>query len=122
MPKSVLTFPEHRLLQQMDEPPKVVLELSLPAELIFFEGHFPEKAILPAVSQIFMAERLFKHHCPVKLSFVALKRLKFRRPIVPVDRINLELSFNPDKTLLSFRYYDDQETKSTGHIQFEAQP
>ena len=119
MPKPVLTFPEHRLLQQVDDPPQIIVDLSLPPELIFFEGHFPEKAILPAVSQIFMAEQLFKRYCPMPLRFIALKRLKFRRPIVPVKSIKLELSFNPDKSLLSFRYYDDKENKSSGHILFE---
>ena len=116
-----LKFPTHRLLKKTVEPPEVILELSLPAELIFFEGHFPEKAILPAVSQIFIAEQLFKEHFPFKLKFVALKRLKFRRPIVPVNQLKLELSFQPDKSLLSFRYFDEHETKSTGHILFKTQ-
>ena len=119
---TVIKFPDHHLLQQTDNPLTLIIELSLPPELIFFEGHFPEKAILPAVSQIYMAEKLFKQYCSLKLSFVALKRLKFRRPIVPVEPMKLELSFNAEKSLLSFRYFDDQETKSTGHIQFAVQP
>jgi hypothetical protein len=66
-----------------------------------------------------MAEQLFKEYFPVKLNFVALKRLKFRRPIVPANSIKLELTFTRDKSLLSFRYYDDEENKSSGHILFE---
>ncbi len=75
---------------QSSSPNKARIALSVAADCVYFEGHFPDFAILPGLTQITwveqLAERLFGTH-----GFAGLKALKFVRPIRPDSTVLLEL-------------------------------
>src|ERR1041385_5543973 len=64
----------------------------------FFQGHFPEKAIMPGVlivesmAQVACALFLSKPEAKNKLAFfMGMEEIKFRKPVVPGDRLELKV-------------------------------
>ena len=64
----------------------------------FFQGHFPEKAIMPgvliveAMAQVACALFLHKPEAKNKLAFfMGMEEIKFRKPVVPGDRLELKI-------------------------------
>jgi len=66
----------------------------------FFQGHFPEKPIMPGVlileSMAQTAALLMLHEIPDRdnklLYFAAIDNARFRRPVVPGDQLKLEVT------------------------------
>jgi len=64
----------------------------------FFQGHFPEHAIMPGVlivesmAQVACALFLSKPEAKNKLAFfMGMEEIKFRKPVVPGDRLELKV-------------------------------
>jgi 3-hydroxymyristoyl/3-hydroxydecanoyl-(acyl carrier protein) dehydratase len=64
----------------------------------FFQGHFPEKAIMPgvliveAMAQVACAMFLSKPENKNKLAFfMGMDEIKFRKPVSPGDRLELKV-------------------------------
>src|ERR1051325_2343925 len=64
----------------------------------FFQGHFPERAIMPgvliveAMAQVALALFFFKPAMQNKLAFfMGMEEIKFRKPVVPGDRMELKI-------------------------------
>ncbi len=64
----------------------------------FFQGHFPEHAIMPgvliveAMAQVACALFLSKPEAKNKLAFfMGMEEIKFRKPVVPGDRLELKI-------------------------------
>ncbi len=64
----------------------------------FFQGHFPDRAIMPgvliveALAQVACALFLFKPDAKNKLAFfMGMEEIKFRKPVVPGDRLELKV-------------------------------
>ncbi|OGR91617.1 MAG: 3-hydroxyacyl-[acyl-carrier-protein] dehydratase FabZ [Elusimicrobia bacterium RIFCSPLOWO2_01_FULL_59_12] len=64
----------------------------------FFQGHFPERAVMPGV---LIVESLAQVACALFLSrpafkdklafFMGMEEIKFRKPVVPGDRLELKI-------------------------------
>src|SRR6202142_4201513 len=64
----------------------------------FFQGHFPEHAIMPgvliveAMAQVACALFLYKPEAKNKLAFfMGMEEIKFRKPVLPGDRMELKV-------------------------------
>src|SRR5690349_12907617 len=64
----------------------------------FFQGHFPDRAIMPgvliveAMAQVACALFLSKPDSKNKLAFfMGMEEIKFRKPVVPGDRLELKV-------------------------------
>jgi beta-hydroxyacyl-ACP dehydratase FabZ len=64
----------------------------------FFQGHFPEHAIMPgvliveAMAQVACALFLSKPEAKNKLAFfMGMEEIKFRKPVVPGDKLELKI-------------------------------
>ena len=80
------------------------IAFTLPADLIFFEGHFPERAVLPGLAQVHMAVLLAHRLWGGSPSDANLARLKFRRVLMPGDAVVLTLKWKADIGRLWFNY------------------
>jgi beta-hydroxyacyl-ACP dehydratase FabZ len=65
---------------------------------LFFQGHFPDRAIMPgvliveAMAQVACALFLSKPENSNKLAFfMGMEEIKFRKPVVPGDRLELKV-------------------------------
>lgn len=102
MPENAMGKPTQAALKTLFDPRAVQavmreksdtaasLVVSVPPDCAYFEGHFPDFAILPGLAQVhwveLLSERLFRIR-----GFVGVKALKFVRPIRPDSTVVLDL-------------------------------
>ncbi len=108
-----IEFPEVRAGSEPDR-----LSLRVPEELYWFEGHFPNDPILPAVVQVHWAMHFAQQLGIDTKQFRGLPRLKFMQIVRPNDELLLELDRRPNR--LDFRYLRDGLVCSRGSIAFES--
>jgi 3-hydroxymyristoyl/3-hydroxydecanoyl-(acyl carrier protein) dehydratase len=135
MSKPDLTlFPVLKGTRQLDSN-EVVLELFIPEELAYLNGHFDQIAIVPGVTQIhwavYYAQQNFNklidaHQLTNVLSaeqtpfdgFYEMQVIKFKSLIFPKTTINLNLRFIDDSKKLYFRFYSETQEFSSGRLYF----
>ena len=106
------------LLQRRDEAGRIELELEVPRDNRWFEGHFPEFAILPGVVQIGWAAHFAHELHHMGPGVVAMDQIKFKRPILPRARITLILRPDRPAGKLRYEYRDAEHSYSSGTLQF----
>ena len=88
------------------EENKIALEFVIPITSDFFDGHFPEYKLLPAVAQFEVVTRFSKKYFGTERYVPNIKRIKFSAPIRPDTRIHLELKHNVSKGTVQFNMAD----------------
>lgn len=89
---------------------------TLPSDLIFFNGHFPDRAILPGVAQAHLAVLIAQRLWGDWPADANLARLKFRRVLLPGDAVVLKLKRNAAIGRVSFVYMFGDIDASQGEI------
>jgi acyl-CoA synthetase (AMP-forming)/AMP-acid ligase II len=112
------TLPLQRLLAKDVE--HAVFELIAPRDLLYFDGHFPNRPILPGVVQVNWAIYYARQCFDLPPSFRAIRGLKFQRVISPEMPFTLELVHEPSKCSLSFKISSHLGSHSHGRILFGA--
>jgi 3-hydroxymyristoyl/3-hydroxydecanoyl-(acyl carrier protein) dehydratase len=84
----------------------VVLEFVIPASCDFFDGHFPQYKLLPAVAQFEIITRFSRKYFSTQRYLPNIKRIKFSAPIKPDTKIHLELTYKKDKGSVTFNMSD----------------
>ena len=88
---------DEKILSQ--EENKISLEFTIPETSDFFDGHFPEFKLLPAVAQFEIITRFSR-------KYFKTQRIKFSAPIRPNSKIQLDLTNNLSKGTVSFNMAD----------------
>lgn len=96
----------------------VVLELHIPADLLYFDGHFNTQPILPGVAQLNWAIILGRRYFDLPPVFKTVHTLKFQKIITPDSTVTLELQHEPSKAALHFRLYSASGQHASGRIVF----
>ena len=86
----------------------VSLEFVIPATSDFFDGHFPEYKLLPAVAQFEVITRFSRKYFGTQRYVPNIKRIKFSAPIRPETKIHLDLTFKKEKGTVTFNMADAQ--------------
>lgn len=84
----------------------VVLEFVISATCDFFDGHFPQYKLLPAVAQFEVITRFSRKYFGTQRYVPNIKRIKFSAPIKPDTKIHLELTYKKDKGSVTFNMSD----------------
>lgn len=88
------------------EEDKITLEFVIPGTSDFFDGHFPEYKLLPAVAQFEVVTRFSRKYFKTQRYVPSIKRIKFSAPIRPETKVRLNLSKNTAKGTVSFEISD----------------
>lgn len=88
------------------EDDKISLEFVIPGTSDFFDGHFPEYKLLPAVAQFEVVTRFSRKYFGTQRYVPSIKRIKFSAPIRPETKIHLDLTRNVAKGTVSFNMQD----------------
>lgn len=92
--------------------------ITLPENLIYFDGHFDQIQVLPGVVQMHWVIDLALRHLNVAGEFSGIDNMKFMRLIQPGQHLGLEISYNRAKDLIEFIYSDGDKKLSSGKIRF----
>lgn len=115
-PRPAPVRPHLRLLER--GPLRVLLELTVPADLLYFDGHFPGAPILPGVVQTDWAIAYGRAYFDLPPQFRAMHALKFQH-VIQADRpVQLELLHEVAKGSLHFRYFSPAGQHASGRILF----
>ncbi|MCH5290486.1 MAG: hydroxymyristoyl-ACP dehydratase [Treponema sp.] len=87
----------------------IKLEVLVPADCDFFDGHFPQFHLLPAVGQFEIVTRFAKKYFKTQRYVPRIRRIKFSAPIIPDTTIHLEMSYNAEKRSVTFTISDAVE-------------
>ncbi|WP_332853716.1 AMP-binding protein [Duganella sp. S19_KUP01_CR8] len=107
-------LPQLRELER--EPQRVLLEVSAPANLLYFDGHFDVAPILPGVVQVDWAIHYGRHYFNLPPQFKGINALKFQQVIQPETPVQLELLHDAAKSCLQFRYVSDAGQHASGRV------
>ncbi|WP_263079583.1 hypothetical protein [Endozoicomonas sp. Mp262] len=110
--------PVIRSVEKQDD--RVVMQLSIPAGLAYFKGHFPGNPVLPGVVQTHWAIHFACEYLGTPETIQKLEVVKFQNLILPgMDLVlTLELKANGK---LQFSYQCDEKRMSSGRIVFRGQ-
>lgn len=116
-------FPEV-VAQSQKGKTSVELQLFIPMNLYYFQGHFPGTPILPGVVQTHWAIHYGREFFPLQTHFSQLEAVKFQQVIRPHEVVTLRLDYNTDKDKLVFSYTSQsgEQTRqhSSGRVVFVA--
>ena len=114
--KEYLTEPQ--LLASDTKANSAQIELMVPSNLLYLQGHFPGTPILPGVVQVQWAQALAQQIFGELGSFLRLEKLKFQQVIFPQHKVGLTLVWNAEDRRLDFSYSSDGCIHSSGRIVF----
>ncbi len=111
------SLPGVRVLESA--PLRVLLEVRVPPDLLYFDGHFKDAPVLPGVAQLDWAIHFGRAHFSLPPQFHAVLALKFQQMIGPGQVVSLELLHEQAKGSLKFRYFSEAGPHSGGRILFQ---
>lgn len=96
----------------------LVFLVEFPADYLYFQGHFPQISLLPAVAQIDFVMAKVHVFFGKDITMVEMPRVKFMKPIRPDKEILVNISINREKSTVEFSFSseDKVEKYSSGKI------
>lgn len=74
----------------------VTARVDVPASSRWFEGHFPGEPILPGIAQLALVTAVLKKALGTKIAAIRFSRVRFKQPIRPGDRLDLDIRPKPE--------------------------
>jgi 3-hydroxymyristoyl/3-hydroxydecanoyl-(acyl carrier protein) dehydratase len=109
------SFP--RVLSVLDESPCLRLSLDISPDLSWFRGHFPDMPVLPGVVQLHWAVIVARAVFELSDSPLEIKRLKFKKVVVPPQVIELAVSMQASNEI-QFEFCTHDAQYSQGRLVF----
>jgi len=108
--------PNFRILKYSREPGMLTAKLLFPATSDFYDGHFPEYKLLPAVAQVDMVLKLARVFLNAPKGISRIHRTKFLNPIFPDVPVVVKISYSEETGKITFTYTDEtlEKTLSNG--------
>jgi acyl-coenzyme A synthetase/AMP-(fatty) acid ligase len=107
-------LPSLRVLEESAS--RMLFELTVPADLLYFDGHFSVAPVLPGVVQVDWAIHYGRRHLGLHGAFAGIAALKFQQMIRPEHPVQLELVHDAAKGSLNFRYFSEAGAHASGRI------
>jgi 3-hydroxymyristoyl/3-hydroxydecanoyl-(acyl carrier protein) dehydratase len=94
------------------------IEFSIPAESPYFDGHFPEFSLLPAVAQTEMVIRFASEYLGTGMNVREMKRIKFTKFIRPGKPLAMRLEKSGSSVCFKIFSPGEESLYSSGTISF----
>ncbi|MCT9812951.1 acyl-CoA synthetase [Acidovorax sp. Be4] len=86
------------------------------ADLLVFDGHFPDAPLVPGVSQLHWVEWTARQAFALAPNFLRADVLKFQLPILPGAAVDVALEWHADRAALHFSLTSGQGTHASGRL------
>ena len=93
-----------------------LMEIMVPETSPYFDGHFPEFSLLPAVAQVELVMRTASGYLETGMDILEMRRIKFSRVIRPNKPLMLRLARKDDTVSFKIFSREDEDIYSTGTI------
>lgn len=93
-------------------------EGSVEPDLVVLEGHFPGHPLVPGVALVHWAATVARSAFGIDHLTGSMQAIKFRNPVLPGTTLQLKLKLDTIRCQVSFQYFDDQRTYSSGRLSF----
>ncbi len=101
----------------IDSERAITAEAQVPADCVWFDGHFPDKPILPGVAQLTLVADILKQALKRPVVIQSVSRVRFKQMIRPDDRIAVSLSPTPrDAAAYGFRLSNGTDLVCSGTV------
>lgn len=94
----------------------VDIDIVLRPDLPWFQGHFPQMAILPGVVQLDWAIHFARQHAVLAARAVPAFQVKFRALVRPQDALTLMLRRKGETNRVAFEFRRGTEVCSSGQL------
>jgi 3-hydroxymyristoyl/3-hydroxydecanoyl-(acyl carrier protein) dehydratase len=108
MKENLHNIENEEILSRTDS--SIELKFCIPSTSDFFDGHFPEYKLLPAVAQFETVTRFAKKYLGTQRYVPRIHRIKFSAPIRPDTLVQLKLELNKEKNTVSYSLWDAKKT------------
>jgi 3-hydroxymyristoyl/3-hydroxydecanoyl-(acyl carrier protein) dehydratase len=108
------TMPEVREMRVVADGAE--LDLIIPVDLAYFEGHFPGFPIVPGVVLIDWVIELAARHLALPVAVGQTFAVKFRHVMRPGEAVTLSLRYEVGRSQLGFEYRNARQPFATGTI------
>jgi 3-hydroxymyristoyl/3-hydroxydecanoyl-(acyl carrier protein) dehydratase len=75
----------------------MIRQVSVPADSLWFQGHFPGDPLLPGIAQLHLVMETLRAALGADVRLTGLKRVRFKRVIRPEETIAIAAEPVPDK-------------------------
>ncbi len=117
-PTKKLTTPDVKGIRRSDEG--IEIDLFIPGEIMYFEGHFPDLPVLPGIVQLDWAVIEARRHFGLSAPVTNVQNLKFRKLLRPNTDVTLTLRHRAEDDRFIFEYRDGETVYSSGRFVFAA--
>lgn len=110
--KALFSIPENknfRILKMQRDSEIAKVKLMFPASSDFYDGHFTNFKLLPAVAQVDVTVTIASALLNSPRTIKRILRTKFVAPIIPDTNVELTVSYNADLKKISFTYKDENK-------------
>ncbi len=94
----------------------ILLEFEISKKSDFFDGHFPEYKLLPAVGQFYIVIHFAEKYFNISNYVPDFRRIKFSAPVRPDSVLHLQITYRKEKKNIKFSLLskDEKTTYSIG--------
>lgn len=110
------TGPEIRAIRRENDT--LEIDMLIPGDLLYFQGHFPDQPVLPGIVQLEWAIAEARRNFDQAGAVLQVRNLKYRRLIRPDTDVTLSLQFHASDGRVSFEFRDDDTVYSSGRFTF----
>lgn len=103
---------------QQTDGDTVSIQIHLPGDLFYFQGHFDDTPILAGVVQLNWAVEFARAHLAIPGVFQRIEALKFFNVLMAGDDVTLSLRYDRELARLAFEYVNGETRHSSGRIIF----
>ena len=97
-------IPDEEIIEKTEN--SVAVKVKIPASSDYFDGHFPDFKLLPAVAQIDLLVHYAQKYFGLPLSTPDIKRFKFSDKILPDSIVVFKINFDKEKLRVAFEVSD----------------
>ena len=99
----------------------VAIEFSAPPDNPYFDGHFPEFSLLPALGQVELIIRFASEHLGTGIDISRMRRVKFTKFILPNAPLLLRLEKSEKNITFKIFSLKDKSLYSSGTLEVSHQ-
>jgi acyl-CoA synthetase (AMP-forming)/AMP-acid ligase II/3-hydroxymyristoyl/3-hydroxydecanoyl-(acyl carrier protein) dehydratase len=97
---------------------KIIMDLLFPKHSDFFDGHFPQFPLLPAVAQVDTVIKISNKYLNSSMTLKKIPKTKFTAPISPDTQICLHIRYREEEKRINFEFFSKQNKKHSSGTLF----